>query len=79
MKTSITSGLSPLEASEIESEWAGSSLVRKRLVAVLKGKQELMLKKRRSEDNYESPNWALSQADGVGYERAISEVISLLS
>lgn len=78
MKQSLTQGLEGLQASEIEVEWQHSQVLRRRLVALLNKKQEDMLKKRRSESVYDSPNWSLLQADAVGYERAMSEIISLL-
>lgn len=79
MKTSITSGLNDLQASEIKSEYLGSQQLRKRLIELLIKKQQSSLKKRRGEDVYDSPNFALLQADQIGYERAIDELISLLS
>lgn len=79
MKTSITSGLNDLQASEIKSEYQGSSMLRKRLVELLIKKQEISLKKRRKIDIYDSPNFALLQADQIGYERAIDELIELIS
>lgn len=79
MKTSIVGNLKGVQASDMEMEYIGSQLLRRRLVELLMDKQTTMLKKRRGEGNYDSPNWALLQADAVGYERAISEVISLIS
>lgn len=79
MKTSITSGLNDVQASEIKSEYLGSQQLRKRLIELLIKKQQSSLKKRRGEDVYDSPNFALLQADQIGYERAIDELISLLS
>lgn len=79
MKSSITSGLDDLQASEIVSEYQGSQMLRKRLVELLLRKQENSLAKRRKEDIYDSPNFALIQADQIGYERAISDVITLIS
>lgn len=78
MKASLTAGLKPQEADEISSEYLGSPMLRKRLIELLLDKQEVMLKKRRGEDAYASPNWSLMQADGIGYERALNDVISLL-
>ena len=79
MKTSIKGSLKGLQASEIDSEWAGSQTLRKRLIELLIEEQNRTLKKRRGEDMYESPNWALLQADAVGYERGLEKAISLLS
>lgn len=78
MKTSITAGLKGVEASDIEAEYLGSPALRKRLVELLMKKQNESYKKRISESSYDSPNWDRYQADGVGYERAINEIISLI-
>lgn len=78
MKTSLTKGLDAVTASEVESEFNASGMLRRRLIEVLESKQAAMLKKRRSEFSYDSPNWSLMQADAVGYEKALEEVISLL-
>lgn len=79
MKSSIKGSLKGLEASELDSEWAGSQMLRKRLIELLIEEQNRTLKKRRSEDMYDSPNWALMQADAVGYERGLEKAISFLS
>lgn len=79
MKSSIKAGLSPVEARNVEEEYLGSPSLRKRLVELLRTKQEQSYNERISKTTYESPNWALVQADGVGYERGIKELISLLS
>lgn len=79
MKTSITAGLSPADEFNVKGEYLGSPVLRKRLVELLLKKQEQSYKERISKTTYESPNWGLIQADGVGYERAINELISLIS
>lgn len=79
MKTSLVTGLDAQLASEVKSEYLGSQMLRKRIVAVMLKKQDASLKKRRKEDIYDSPNFALLQADQIGYERAISELIELIS
>lgn len=79
MKTSIKAGLSPAEALNVEEEYLGSPSLRKRLVELLREKQERSYNERISKTTYESPSWGFIQADGVGYERAINELISLIS
>jgi hypothetical protein len=78
MKTNITAGLTKAQAEEITREFNQSSLLRERLIAVLDGKKESLRSEVRSKTSYDSPSWAYFQADAIGYERAISEVISLL-
>lgn len=79
MKTSILAGLKGLEAQNVKEEYLGSPTFRKRLVELLVKKQEKSYEERISKTSYDSPNWSLVQADGVGYERALQEVISLIS
>lgn len=78
MKTAITKGLVGESKKEMEREFDASSLLRRRLTALLLEKTNTRRVKSLSEDEYASPNWAYKQADVVGYERALHEVISLL-
>lgn len=79
MKTAWTKGLTPEREVEIRKDFVGSVVLRKRLEELLMEKSELSRKESISKDNYLNPNWAYLQADARGYERALSEVISLLS
>lgn len=79
MKASLTAGLNASEAKIIKEEYLGSPSFRKRLTELLIKKQEQSYNERISKTTYDSPNWSLVQADGVGYERAINDVISLIS
>jgi hypothetical protein len=79
MKTILTAGLSDLQSEEVTREFSQSGVLRERLIDVLNGKKESLRSEVRSKTSYESPSWAYLQADANGYERAISEVISLLS
>lgn len=63
---------------EIELAFNSGALLRKRLAVMLKRKQRQSYEKSFLEDGYDTPNWALKQADARGYERAIEEIISLL-
>lgn len=78
MKASITTGLEAAEAKLVQAEYLSSPLLRKRLKTLLLKKQEAMRKKRLGDDNYASPNWVGLQADAVGYQRAIDEIIGLI-
>ena len=79
MKTVWTKGLNAEQKVQLKQDFVGGVLLRERLSELLKEKQELSVRKSRSEDGYASPNWAYIQADARGYERAISEIISLIS
>jgi len=78
MKTVWTKGLNAEQIVQLKQDFVGGALLRERLSKLLEEKQDSSVKKSRSEDGYEKSNWAYQQADARGYERALSEVISLL-
>ena len=79
MKTVWTKGLNEDAKDELQREFVASTYIRKRLSQILQDKIELSHSELRAKASYENPAWAFKQADGMGYERALSEVISLLS
>lgn len=79
MKTIWTKGLNAEQIVQLKQDFVGGALLRERLSKLLEEKQDSSVKRSRSEDGYSNPNWAYQQADARGYERAISEVISLIS
>lgn len=79
MKSSVVKGLEPDEAAEIKQSFVASKRLRKQLVNVFKEKSDTILRLRISDEEYNSPSWPYKQADAVGYQRAISEIISILS
>jgi len=80
MKIVWTRGVeTPELRSEIKKDYAQAVNIRNRLIEILKGKIENSRSSVRRRDMYESPSWPLLQADAVGYERALFEVISLIS
>lgn len=78
MKITWTKGLKEKEREEMKSLFAANALFRKRAQELLLEKIVSIRQKNVVETSYDSPNWALKQADAVGYERAMQEVISLL-
>jgi len=64
---------------EIEQSFRSSGVLRRRLIEMLERKQRLKRESTIFEEGYDCPNWALKQADARGYERALHEVISLLT
>lgn len=78
MKKSWTEGLDVDLAKEIRGDFTSSHLVRKRLKELLEDKIRVSHKNSLTKDGYEIANWALKQADQVGYERAINDVIDLI-
>lgn len=78
MKTAWTVGLSVEEKNEIRAAYAASGRLRARLTEMLEKKQKETYHKSLSEDGYTNANWAYTQADAVGFQRAIDMVISLI-
>lgn len=78
MRQSWTKGVDRELAVDIRQNFKESLVLRKRLQVLLEEKITLSQKTSRAKDSYESPNWAYLQADARGYERALSEIISLI-
>lgn len=79
MKLSWTKGLGKEEQRDVEQNFKESAVMRRRLAQVLLEKLVLSFKEGRSKNLYDSPNWPFLQADNRGYERAMQEVIDLIS
>lgn len=79
MKTVWTKGLQEDAAKDVESSFTHSTLLRERLKHLLEEKKASEIKARYARDDYSEPNWTEKQADSIGYIRAISEIISLIS
>jgi len=78
MKISWTKGLSEQKAKDIKQKFKESSLLRRRLKAML---ADIIKDKRKSQvslKNYNNPNWPYLQADHAGYERAIRDVMEII-
>lgn len=78
MKSSWTKGLDEQGRLDLESSYKAATLLRRRLVEVLLEKAEVANRNARSKIAYDNPNWAYLQADNVGYERCLYEIIDLL-
>lgn len=78
MKTIWNKGLSASQKTEMKAVFESSAALRERMKVILSDKAESARKASRAASSYENPNWALTQADAMGYERALFEVISLL-
>ena len=63
MKKSWTQGLEPDVATEMRMAFKSSLILRKRLAAMLRDKEQLNYKTNISNSNYDSPNWAYEKAD----------------
>jgi hypothetical protein len=79
VKTVWTKGVTtPQGKSEIKQEYLKAAPLRGRLKELLEDKITSNRNTSRSNNTYDSPSWALLQADSIGYERALFEVISLI-
>jgi hypothetical protein len=79
MKTIWTKGLDADKAADLKAAFQASTVVRSRLKEILHEKEASKMSARTSEKDYESPNWALLQADAVGYTRCLKEILSIIS
>ena len=79
MKTIWLKGASTSEAKvEVRQSFNQATNMRGQLRKILDEKVEASRVAVRSTNTYDSPSWALLQADQIGYERALYEVISLI-
>lgn len=78
MKTAWIKGLTAQKKDELTRDFEASSHIRARLSELIEEKRITSYKSTLSKDAYECPNWAFMQADARGYERAISEILSLI-
>ena len=79
MKSKLTKGLDPTEKKEFRGAFLEALQFRKRLTAVLDNEVASLQASMRNEDSFDSPNWALKQADRVAQTKAILRVISLIN
>lgn len=79
MKQSWTSGLDKELAVDVKQNFKESLVMRKRLQELLLEKVADSQKVGRSKTAYNNPNWPYVQADHRGYERALHEIIDLIS
>jgi len=79
MKTSWTTGVDPQRAIDITQNYKESVVMRARFTELVEAKMDASWRSSMSKAEYANPNWAYLQADARGYERALKEIISLLS
>ncbi len=79
MKKSWFEGVETDKVQEIRGDFKSSLVTRNRLKELLKKKIESARTASLTKDGYEVANWAFKQADGIGYERALKEVIDLIT
>lgn len=78
MKTSLVKGLEKDAKEEAEVMFTQAYMFRLLVIKRLEDKVRIARSKAKDQQCYQSPNWPYLQADIIGYERAMEEVISLL-
>ena len=73
-----TANLSPEEEKEFAIKLREASDVFERLSSILDQRVKSLVSKQISSNTYDSPSWAYIQADAIGYQRAIQEVLELI-
>lgn len=79
MKIRWKQGLEPQVQKDLESFYKESKVIRGRLTQMLR---DIIEEKRAASVaavTYDNPNWAYLQADRVGYERALRDVMELIN
>lgn len=79
MKQSWTKGLTPERVIEIRKDFISSLATRRRLEEIINDKLRVSSTNTHSKENYALAGWPYLQADNIGYERALNEIISLIS
>lgn len=79
MKTSWTKGVKDEQReADIVSAFNSSTILRKRLIEMIKAKEAVKQRDCMNVSNYEKNSWAYQMADSQGYLRAMEEIISLI-
>lgn len=78
MLVSWTKGLDKELARDVKENFLHSSVIRKRLGVLIRNKMEENLKNQLLKGSYDTPNWSQLQADAVGYNRALQEILKLI-
>lgn len=79
MKLSWTKGLDEQLQKDVVQNFKEAAVMRRRMKVLLLEKIDASVKEGRLKELYESPSWPYLQADKRGYERAMQEIIDLIS
>jgi len=77
MKTSWFNGVEKDKIEELTSSFKSALTMRNRFTQMLNSRIDKSMTESRLKVKYSSQNWALTQADSRGYERAMQEIIAL--
>lgn len=78
MKSRIIDGLSDKEKDEMKYEFEKAFRFRERLKSILEKEMDSFVINMTKEENFDSPSWALIQADRVAQIKAYKKIIGLL-
>lgn len=78
IKTSLLKGLDDQEKMEVKDGFSGSAAFREALRKHIAEKITSEQKNSRDPAKFDSPNWSLSQANSVGFERGLDYVLNLI-
>jgi len=78
MKTRVLKGLDDETKAELNAQFVHCARWRKRMVEILNEDIDALHASMRNEENFDSPNWALLQADRLAQVKAKRKFISLL-
>lgn len=79
MKSSWLKGLDPERVKDVRGDYLSSLVTRKRLIEICEERIKTADKTSLNKEGYDIANWALKQADLIGYKRAIEEIINLIN
>lgn len=79
MKLAWLEGLRADDKDKMKDAFKSSLFLRTKLASILNKKTDAERKSLITKSSYDNPNWALIQADSVGYQRAMQEVINLVT
>ena len=72
-------GLDEKEKKDLHAILRNSSFLITQFKKILDSKDKISDQEKLSKETYKDPNWALRQADIVGYKRALQEIRELFS
>lgn len=79
LATVWSKGLDPQDIAEVKEGFVGTLAFRKRFIEILQEKINSNRTKILNPENFNTPNWDKYAADSIGYERALTEVINILT
>jgi hypothetical protein len=74
----LTNGLSPADKKQVEDSLNSNEVLLKQIYKVLKDKIKSSREEQQSKSAFMNAAWPYLQADANGYQRAISEILTLL-